>query len=187
VNAKKIVLIGTFACVFLLLLALILGRYSRPATAAATTVASPWNTHAIEGALAGVRVQEVDSGHAAVVFLYDLDNRTSTDYRLAKGPNVVIMSRLKTSDSLSADDPADIESGAFLPAGNRARVAIEVVQPFAWPNQKDAAADRNFRDLVAGRVAGLRGFVLFDQAARYQIELPAELAGLQQSSAAVGP
>jgi len=134
-----------------------------------------------------VRVREVDTTHAAVVFLYDLDNRTDSDYRLTKGPDVVVMSRLKTTDSLSSDEPADIESSAFLPAGNRARVAIEVLQPFAWPSQKDAAADRNFRDLVAGRVADLRAFVIFDQAARYQIELPAVLPELQQSSAAVRP
>jgi hypothetical protein len=185
VNVKKIAFIGTFACVFLLLLALIVGRYSRPASTKAA--ANPWNTHAIEGALSGVRVREVDATHAAVVFLYDLDNRTDTDYRLTKGPDVVVMSRLKTTDSLSSDEPADIESSAFLPAGNRARVAIEVLQPFAWPSQKDAAADRNFRDLVAGRVADLRGFVVFDQAARYQIELPAALPELQQSSAAVKP
>jgi len=185
VNVKKIALVGTFACVFLLLLALIVGRYSRPAST--KTAASPWSTHAIEGTLAGVRVREVDTTHAAVVFLYDLDNRTDSDYRLTKGPDVVVMSRLKTTDSLSSDEPADIESSAFLPAGNRARVAIEVLQPFAWPSQKDAAADRNFRDLVAGRVADLRAFVIFDQAARYQIELPAVLPELQQSSAAVRP
>lgn len=184
-NAKKIIWVGTGACIFLLLLALIVGRYSRPAVT--TAAASPWNTHAIEGALAGVRVAEVDPSHAAVIFLYDLDNHTSSDYRLDKGPSLVIMSRLKTSDSLSSDVPADIESGAFLPAGNRARVAIAVQQPFTWPSQKDAAAERSFRDLVDNQVAGLRGFVLFDQTARYQIELPAQLPEMQQSSAAVKP
>ncbi len=184
-QTKKIVWIGTSACAILLLLALILGRYSRPSTAPAA--ASPWNAHAIEGTLAGVRVREIDPAHAAVVFLYDMDNRTNTDYTLTKGPNVVVMSRLNAGGSLSSDDPADIESSAFLPAGNRARVALQIVEPFSWPSQKDAAAERNFRDLVAARVAGLRGFVLFDQAARYQIELPAELPELQQTSAAVSP
>jgi hypothetical protein len=116
-----------------------------------------------------------------------LDNHTNTDYTLTKGPNVVVMSRLDAGGSLSSDDPAAIESSAFLPAGNRARVALQIVQPFSWPSQKDAAAERSFRDLVAARVAGLRGFVLFDQAARYQIELPAELPELQQSSVAVAP
>jgi hypothetical protein len=173
VNAKKIVLLGTLGCVLLLLLALIFGRYSRPA--ATTAAASAWNTQAIEGSLAGVRVTEIDPTHAAIVFLYDLDNRTDSDYRLVKGTNIVIMGRLKATDSLSSDQPADIESGAFLPAGNRARVSIEVVEPFAWPSQKDAAAERSFRELVVGQVAGLRGFVLFDQTARYQIELPVEL------------
>jgi hypothetical protein len=185
VQTKKIVWIGTIVCAILLVLALVVGRYSRPSTA--TSASSPWNAHAIEGTLAGIRVSEIDPAHAAVVFLYDLDNRTGGDYTLSKGSDIVIMSRLKSGNSLSSDDPATIQSSAFLPAGNRARVALQIVQPFSWPSQKDAAADGNFRDLVAGRVAGLRGFVLFDQASRYQIELPAELPELEQSSAAVGP
>jgi hypothetical protein len=173
---------GASACVFLMLLALALGWYSRPA--ATTSAASVWNTSAIEATLATVRVTEVDPMHAAVLFLYDMDNRTNTDYHLIKGPNVVIMSRLKATDSLGADQPADIESSAFLPAGNRARVAVQVVQPFAWPSQKDAAAERSFRDLVANQIVGLRGFVLFDEAARYQIELPVDLPELQPLTAA---
>jgi hypothetical protein len=185
VHTKKIIWIGTIVCATLLVLAVAVGRYSRPSTAASAS--SPWNPHAIEGTLAGVHVSEIDPTHAAVVFLYDLDNRTGSDYKLSKGPNIVIMSRLKSTNSLSSDDPADIESSAFLPAGNRARIALQVVQPFSWPSRKDAAAEKNFRDLVAGRVAGLRGFVLFDQASRYQIELPAEIPELEQSTASVSP
>jgi len=90
VNVKKIALVGTFVCVFLLLLALIVGGI--PARRPPKRPLAPGNTRAIEGTLAGVRVREVDTTHAAVVFLYDLDNRTDSDYRLTKGPDVVVMS-----------------------------------------------------------------------------------------------
>ena len=37
--------------------------------------------------LRGVRVREIDASKSEVVFLYDLDNKTDTDYQLAKGRN----------------------------------------------------------------------------------------------------
>jgi hypothetical protein len=133
--------------------------------------ANGWNSSAIESTLAGVRVREVDPAHAAVVFLYDLDNRTDTDYRLASGPNVVIMSRLQPSGSLSSDQQVSLDSAAFVPAKNRTRISLEVSHPFDWPAQRDAAAERQLRQFVADEVSGLQGFVLFDQESRYQIEL----------------
>ena len=89
-NWKKLGWIGLV--VFGLALALIFAAFLRAGRS--TAGASSWNSHAIEGTLAGVRAREVDAGHAAVVFSYDLDNKTNTDYRLASGPNLVIMSRL---------------------------------------------------------------------------------------------
>ena len=132
-----------------------------------------WNSTAIQSTLAGIRVKEIDSAHAAVVFLYDLDNRTDSDYRLASGPSVVIMSRLQPSGSLSADQQISLDATAFVPARNRTRIAIEMSRAFAWPSTRDAAAERQIRQLVAEQVAGLEGFVLFDQAARYEIDLAA--------------
>jgi hypothetical protein len=143
--------------------------------------ASGWNSRAIEGTLAGVRVREVDPGHAAVVFLYDLDNRTDRDFRLSIGPNVVIMSRLQLNASLSADQQVSLDSSAFIPAKNRTRISLEVNHPFDWPAQKDAAAERQLRQFVADQVSGLQGFVLFDQATRYQIELATTSPELQRT------
>lgn len=148
--------------------------------------ASGWNSRAIESTLAGVRVRELDPGHAAVVFLYDLDNRTDNDYRLASGPNVVIMSRLQPSGSLSSDQQVSLDSAAFVPAKNRTRISLELKHSFDWPAQRDAAAERQLRQFVADEVSGLQGFVLFDQASRYQIELATTSPESQRAPVSTG-
>jgi len=134
----------------------------------------------MEATLAGIQVKEVDAAHATIVFSYDVDNKTDSDYSVASGPNVVIMSRLRSSGSLVANEQARLSSTAFVPARNRARIALALTQPFPWPAQRDAAADEAIRQLVTGEMAPLSAFVLFDEAKRYQIELPAAPAGAAQ-------
>jgi len=165
---KKAALLVIAACLVLFLALFVSGKLPHWALRSA-----PWDARAIHASFAGVRVQEVDSAHAAVLLFYDLENRTDADYHLASGPNVVIMSRLAADGTLSADRPATLESSAFVPSRNRTRITLELSRPFTWPTEKDSAAEQSIRQLVASQVAGLAGFVLFDQTARYQIELPA--------------
>jgi hypothetical protein len=164
---KRLGLIALASCGLALILVLVKFQGARLFAGRA----NGWNSRAIESTLAGVRVREVDSTHADVVFLYDLENRTDSDYRLSSGPNVVIMSRLQPSGSLSSDQQVSLDSAAFVPAKNRTRISLRVNHPFDWPAQRDTAAERQLRQFVADEVAGLQGFVLFDQATRYQIEL----------------
>ena len=175
---QKLALIGAAACGLLVGLAWMLGKFSRGWLSAAE--ATPWNSKAIGATLAGIQVKEVDSAHAAVVFFYDLDNKTDRDYRLANGPGVVIMSRLRSNSSLVSNDQTSPSSAAFVPARDRTRIALAVARPFDWPAHRDAVAEGEFRQLAASQVAGLAGFVLFDQADRYQIELPAASANDEQ-------
>ncbi len=147
---KKIAVTGLAACAFLLSLALVAARFGRHATPAKQT--PPWNSQAIEGTPAGIRVQEIDPTHAAVTFLYDLDNKTDTDYHLVKGPNIVVMSRLKPGGTLSADEPITLDSAAFVPARNRTRIALKVSHLFNWPGQSGAYAERQFNQLVTGDI-----------------------------------
>jgi hypothetical protein len=169
------------ACAILLLLISILGRFA--STKSAATPAGAWNSGAIEATCAGIRVREIDSTHAAVAFLYDLDNETGADYQLVKGPNIVIMDRLEPGGTLRSDERVDLDSTAFVPARNRTRIVLEITHSFNWPTQRDVAADREFNQLVAGDLGGLLGFVLFDQTGRYQIELPAASPDVQQTPA----
>jgi len=165
---------GASSLVLLLVGAMAARRISRVQTASAG-IQNAWNSRAIQSTFAGVRVREIDAAHAAVTFLYDLDNQTGADYHLDAGPNVVIMSRIAAGGSLSSEQQISLAAPAFLPAGDRARIALEIRCPFSWPARKDALAEAAFKELVANRLSGLQGFVLFDQSSRYQIELPAGL------------
>lgn len=177
---KKIGVAGLVVCALLLLTMVVVARFAQNKPPAKRT--PTWDSLAIEGTLAGVRVQEIDPTHAAVVFLYDLENKTDTDYHLAKGPNIVVMSRLKPGGTLSADEPVTLDAAAFVPARNRTRVALEVSHLFNWPGQGSAYAERQFDQLVAADVAGVAGFVLFDQTNRYEIDFPAAWPEIRASS-----
>lgn len=133
---------------------------------------APWNPGAMQTSYAGVRVEQIDASNAAIVFLYDVDNRSGSDYQLTKGPGVVIMSRLRSSGALSSEKPVSLDASAFVPMRNRTRIALEVAEPFNWPTRMDTTSENRFRQLVAQEVADLEGFVIFDQSHRYQINLP---------------
>jgi hypothetical protein len=177
---KKIAAIAAGSFVFLLLVIVVSARLAHAPSPPAP--ASPWNSDAIESTLSGVRVKEIDPTHAAVMLFYDLDNRTDTDYRLANGPDVVIMSRIPSDGSLVSDQQVSLDAAAFVPARNRTRVAVEMSRPFDWPRQNDAVAESQIRQLVAAQISGVEGFVVFDRAARYEIELPTEAPQTQPAS-----
>jgi hypothetical protein len=131
-----------------------------------------WNANAIAGSFGGLRVHEADPSNAAILFMYDLDNRSGTDYLLSADANLIVMGRLKSTGSLSPENQYHLASAVFLPAGNRTRITLETTQPFHWPAQMDAAAEAQFRQMVNHSIADLGGFVIFDPANHYQIELP---------------
>jgi hypothetical protein len=143
-----------------------------------------WNSAAIQSSFAGIQVKEVDATHAALIFSYDLDNNTDADYQMAKGPTTVVMTRLKANGTLSSDEPIELDNSVFLPARNRTRIAVTITRGFSWPtglpeSQVGPVNQEKFRALVAQEVANLSGFVLFDQATHFQIELPGGWQELQ--------
>ena len=150
-----------------------------------------WNSGAIQGDFAGVQVKEVDATHATLIFSYDLDNTTDGDYQLTKGPTTVVMTRLKSTGSVSSEEPIALDNSVFLPARNRARIAVEITRTFNWPTplpgtQIGPVNQEKFRALVSQEIANLSGFVLFDQATHIQIELPGGWQELQGRTAATG-
>jgi hypothetical protein len=166
----KLGVIAILTLALLVILVLVLGKSQRSETVGKG--GTPWNTEAVESSYAGVRVREIDPSNVAVVFLYDLNNQSGTDYQLAKGPGVVVMSRLKSSGTFSSEKRVTLGSSTFVPAKNRTRIAVEIAEPFSWPVRLDAYSENRFRQLVAQEVADLDGFVIFDESHRYQIGLP---------------
>ena len=153
---KKLVLIAISTCALLILLVVIFSRPQRVASSQAQV--NPWNSLAIESTLVGVRVREVDPTHAAVVFLYDLSNQTDTDYQLASGPNLLIMSRLEPGGSLSSDRQASLTSVGFVPAKNRTRIALEI-QPSIQLAGTEGCHLRARHKAARGRRSGRPGWV----------------------------
>jgi hypothetical protein len=148
-----------------------------------------WNSNAIRSSFDGIQVKEIDPTHAALILSFDLENTTDSDYHLSKDQKVLIMGRLKSNSSFKAEDSMQIDDAVFLPAGSRARIALKVSYAFNWPTQMvpgqvGPLTQEKFRRFVAGKVDNLQGFILFDEAARYQIELPGGWQELQPATAA---
>ncbi len=173
---------GVASLLIVLLAGLLLwftGRF--PQSEIAAKSAAPWNIHALQTAYAGVRVREIDASNAAVVFLYDIDNKSGSDYKLVKGPDVVVMSRLKSAGTLSSEKPVTLSASAFVPVNNRTRIALEIAEPFSWPAHMDSSSEARFRELIAQETADVDGFVIFDQAHRYQIDLPGSWPAVERA------
>ena len=189
---KNLLIVAMFVAVLAILIVFGLPRFPRQELVAqrpqASPSPSPWNSGAIQSTFVGAQVQEVDATHATLEFFYDLDNNTDADYRFAKGAGTVVMTRLRSNGSLSSEEPIELNNSVFLPARNRTRIALQVTRPFNWPAGLPAAQigpvnQMKFRQLVADEVANLSGFVMFDTATHFQIELPGGWQELQQPSA----
>jgi hypothetical protein len=145
-----------------------------------------WNSGAIRSSFSGIQVREIDPTHAELVFSYNLENMTGSDYRLASGPNAALVARLKSDGSLRAPDAIRVDESIFLPARSHGHVALKASRPFNWPSQMllgqvgPITQDR-FRSLVSHEVSNVQEFILFDETARYRIQFPGDW---QVSSAA---
>jgi hypothetical protein len=188
---KKLLIFVLFVCVLALMAIQILSRTTHQEPAAKAAPPPAWNAGSVRGTFAGLEVHQVDPSHVQLIFYYDVDNSTDSDYQLAKGPGTVVMTRLKSNGSLSSDIAIELDHSVFVPARNRTRVSLQSTQSFSWPSGMQAgqigpANQDKFRTLVAQQVGNFSGFVLFDQATHTQIELPGGWQELQAPVAAAG-
>jgi hypothetical protein len=180
VLGKKALVIGASAGVgFFLALLLILGGAfnSSPVRPSGT-----WNQDAIKATYVGSQLRQIDKTLVGLFLSYDLENNTDRDYRLADSPGVVIMSRFKSDHSLSQEELIRLSYPAFLPANQRARIAIEISYPFAWPAPEDPALENKLKDFVKQRLAKVEEFVLFDEVSRCQVKLPSAWQELERDA-----
>jgi hypothetical protein len=174
---KTLIVFSILVACLLVLVVFVMPRMPKNQATEKRAPASVWNSSAIQSSFAGVQVKEVDATHAKLIFSYDLDNNTDTDYKVANGPTTVVMTRLKSNGSVSSEEPVALDASVFLPARNRTRIALEITRNFNWPAQLPEAQigpvnQEKFRALVSQEVGNLSGFVLFDQATHFQVELP---------------
>lgn len=144
-----------------------------------------WNHDGIRAAYVAAQLREVDKTHSSLILSYDLNNQTDLDYRLTEGAGVAIMSRLKGDGSLSQEESIHLSYPVFLPARQRARLAIEISRAFPWPRE-DGHYEEKLKEFVKQRLGDVRGFVLFDEASHSQIDLPAAWSELQDQTQSGG-
>lgn len=140
-----------------------------------------WNQGTVSAGYVGSQLREIDKTRSSLIISYDLENNTDSDYRLADGPGVVILSRLKSDGSFSQEQPIRLSYPVFLPARQHARLAIEITQPFNWPSEDDSAYLDKMRNFVRQRLENVGEFVLFDQTKHWQLELPSGWDQLQDT------
>ena len=174
-SRKKWFVIGSSAGAGLLLLVVLIFTETagkKQANASTTSTPTGWNREAITARYVASQLRELDETHSSLLLSYELNNETDADYRLAEGPGVVIMGRLRSDGSLSEEEPARLSYPVFLPARQRARMAIEIPRSFAWPMGNDRRYEDKLRDFVRQSLVPVQEFVVFDVASHCQIELP---------------
>jgi hypothetical protein len=144
----------------------------------------PWNSSGLAAKYVSAELRQVDSGNASLFLIYELENKTDSDYRLGGTPGFPVMCRLKSDGSLSSQEDVRLSNATFLPARQKARVALELRHTFGWPADADPESQDRMRDFVNQRLSGVDEFVLFDQPDRVQIEFPRGWQELQLASAA---
>lgn len=179
-SRKQLLIIASSAAAVFLLALLTLGgplfnKQSKEVRAGAST---GWNREGIKATYVAAQLRELDKAHCSLILSYDLSNQTDLDYRLTDGAGVVIMSRLKGDGSLSQEESIHLSYPVFLPARQRARLAIELSRAFPWPRE-DSRYEEKLKEFVKQRLGNVKGFVLFDEASHSQIDLPAAWPELQ--------
>jgi hypothetical protein len=183
VSRKQLLIIaGSAGGAVLLLAILTLGGplFNKPLKEAHPGTGSGWNREGIKASYVAAQLREVDKAHSSLILSYDLSNLTDLDYRLAEGAGVVI-SQLKRDGSLSQEESIHLSYPVFLPARQRARLAIEISRAFSWPRE-DSHYEEKLKEFVKQRLGNVRGFVLFDEASHTQIDLPAAWPALQEKT-----
>jgi hypothetical protein len=143
-----------------------------------------WNVSALSATYVSTELRQVDRGNASLFLYYELENKTDFDYRLSDASGSLVMSRLKSDGSLSSQEDVRLSYPTFLPARQKARVALELRHSFGWPADNDSGLQDKLRDFVNQRLSAVDEFFLFDQADRVQIEFPRGWQELQLASAA---
>ena len=134
--------------------------------------ATPWDSDAITASYVGAQLRETSASDTALFLAYELQNNTNKDYRLSDGPGSVVMSRVKPDGSLSSQEPVQLSYATFLPAHQRARIALQIRGPFRWPADNDPVLSKALVDFVTQKLSEVDGFALFDQADRCEIDFP---------------
>ncbi len=138
----------------------------------------PWNT----SALVAKEAPSFDSRRVGdskeIEFIYLLENATDADYEISSDSNIRITVRDKQgvfAATKLTNDFASLELPIFIPARQKAYVTFSIKKLNKLPDQGTGEAPEAYHERIRAYIETLDGvgsFVLFDEAKRYQIELP---------------
>jgi hypothetical protein len=180
VSRKDKIWIGSSVAITVLVWSLVLVTGSTRTRSRLEATAN-WNQGRISVAYVGSQVKQLDKSRCSLIISYNLQNSSSSDYRLTEGSNLLILSRLKSDGSLSQEQPVRLSYPVFLPPGQHARLAVEITGPFAWPTQEDPAYLDKLREFVKRRLENVAEFLVFDQDNHSQLQLPSGWGELWES------
>ena len=155
-----------FAVTLAVIVGALLWRESRPKPP------KPWDTKAITASFGSIGTEGEKN---TLVFHYKLENSTDFDYRSFDGAGVLMAARLEREQSLKLSGGAiSVDYPVFVPAHQRVLLALHLpdysyTEPLPPPGAERRA---KLAAYVAKEVPNLDGFVLFDEANRYQINFP---------------
>ncbi|MDP9263858.1 MAG: hypothetical protein M3O85_06005 [Acidobacteriota bacterium] len=115
-----------------------------------------------------------------IAFYYTLQNNTDLDYKVLDGTFVSIGGKLAKQNSLSILDQKFVKGDfpIFVPAHGRARFSISVAYEYPIREKADPSDDESYNyhtelsKFVVKQMGNLDGFVMFDEATRYQVIFP---------------
>ncbi len=139
----------------------------------------PWNSGAIKARFASL---EVTTGldNLPVMFEYDLENKSATNYTVGNGSGLVVMATLAQGNILSeafgqspASSSVSVSGPSFIPPKGVGRITVRVVYdypPGFTPNDKSNM--NKVEKYVGRRLDEISGYALFDKSNDYRIDLP---------------
>ncbi len=138
----------------------------------------PWSTGAIKARFASL---DLTGGldNLPVQFGYDLENTTDTNYLIGKGSSLVVMATLAEGHALTEEfgnspgSKISVSAPSFIPPQGVGRITVRVTYDYPPDfSPSDKADAQKVSKYLESRVKEISGFVAFDPATHYQIELP---------------
>ena len=137
----------------------------------------PWNTSAITAQYDEIGTEGEEN---TFVFYYTLQNNTKKDYSISKYSEIPIFVRLADEERLGGSPSSKwltYDKPVFIPAGYKILFAVHLKYPYPKSPKKSATREekKEFRkkaeQYVSQKFRNLDGFVLFDKALHYEIQL----------------
>jgi hypothetical protein len=134
-----------------------------------------WNVSAIV-AQASPRFRVSGDGKK-IQFTYDIENTTRMDFHIESTTRITIMAKMEDgvfsepvpSGTMSVDLPV------FVPAKRKGSLVVSALFseiPERKPSESDIEYHEKVRNMLEKDIGEIAGFALFDEANRYEIDLP---------------